>query len=273
VTLGELFPDARPFVLNIVNIWPAYIIKPQFAWWEVLHILSLIVLGGSSILLNLRLLGVGITDEPPSEVGRNMRPWLHVGIAGIIVTGILIGMANAERLYDSPAFIVKMLGLVGGIVLTYGASLPTARTEGAVGTPARVWTVLGLVLWGLALWVFATAMGNAPGVWHVLTAGALILFFATRGRLRLIYLAVLALILAVQFLLTHVGVGPDEIAKTDPVNKAVTWAVALWMITTAAAQIFTSPRDSGGPLTKVIAYSTILVWVTAAAAGRWIAFA
>jgi hypothetical protein len=273
MTLEELFPHARPWVEHLVDVWPAYIVKPQFAWWEVLHILSLIVLGGSSILVNLRLIGTGLTDEPPSEIARNMRPWLHVGVIGITVTGILIGMANAERLYDSPAFIVKLLCLVGGTVLTYGASLPTAARDGAIPVFAKAFTAVGVALWLLGIYVFITAMGNAPGMWHVLTAAGLILLVATRGRLRWIYLGVLAVVLVVQFCLTHIGVRPDDIARLDPINKTVAWILGGWFAVIAAAQIFTTPREPAGPLAKFIGYATILIWVTAAAAGRWIAFA
>src|SRR5206468_11326240 len=94
------FPALRPWVMNLVNVWPAYIVKPQYANWEVLHILSLTLLGGTAILMNLRLLNVGIVEEPPSEVYRNLRRWQDVGVIGIIISGILIGMANAEKLYD-----------------------------------------------------------------------------------------------------------------------------------------------------------------------------
>ena len=273
MNLEELFPHARPWVENLVNVWPAYIVKPQFAWWEVLHILSLIVLGGASILVNLRLLGAGITDEPPSEVQRNLRPWLHVGVGGITVTGILIGMANAERLYDSPAFIVKILCLIGGIVLTYGASLPTARRDGAVTNPAKLALAVGLALWGLGVWVFVTAMGNAPGMFHVLTAGALIVLFVTQGRLRWIFAGGLALLVAVHQGMTHIGVLPDDIARLDPINKTFAWIFAAWIVGCAVVQMVRGGREAGGPLTKLIGYATILVWVTAAAAGRWIAFA
>ena len=94
--------------------------------------MSLITLGGTSILMNLRLIGVGLTQEPPSELYRSLRRWQTIGVIGIVVTGVLIGMANAERLYDSAAFIVKMLALVAGIILTYGASRPVAKADGAV---------------------------------------------------------------------------------------------------------------------------------------------
>ena len=45
---SQLFPHLRPWVLNLVNIWPAYYVKPNFAIWEVFHILSLVILGGSA---------------------------------------------------------------------------------------------------------------------------------------------------------------------------------------------------------------------------------
>ena len=48
-----------------------------------------------------------------------------------------------------------------------------------------------------------------------------------------------------------------------------------WILAIAAIQIVRSGRGSegGGPAVKALAYAAILVWVTTAAAGRWIAFA
>ena len=123
----DLFPHLADWVANLDDVFPGRQIKPWFAQWEVGHLISLIVLGGSSILLNLRLIGVGITDETPSEVHRNMRIWMHLGVFGILLTGLLIGSANAERLYTSQAFSAKMVGLAAGIVLTYAITLPAAR--------------------------------------------------------------------------------------------------------------------------------------------------
>src|SRR5260370_931662 len=90
-------------------------------------------LRASPPLMNLRLLGVALTAEPPSEIYRNLRFWQNAGVIGIVFTGVAIGSANAERLYDSAAFIVKMLALLAGIILTYGASRPVSAADGAVG--------------------------------------------------------------------------------------------------------------------------------------------
>ena len=88
-----LFPHLRPWVLGLAHVWPATIIKPNFAIWEVFHILSLVLLGGGAILVGLRLAGAGLKDEPPSAVYRGLAAILVTGVVGVVVTGLLIGMA------------------------------------------------------------------------------------------------------------------------------------------------------------------------------------
>jgi hypothetical protein len=274
LTFELLFPALRPWVVNLVNVWPAYIVKPQFAAWEVTHILSLILLGGAAILMNLRLIGAGLTEEPPSEIYRNLRRWQDAGVIGIVVSGILIGMANAERLYDSTAFVVKMIALVSGIILTYGASRPVARADGAVSRSAKIWFAVGAALWVAGLVIFGTGALVNVGLFHVLTAAALIVAIATRARVRWIYLGGLVLLIAIQQFITHGMIQPDDIAKLDPVNKVFFWVFSAWIFGCAALQLFVTGRAQGaGTFAKLIGYATILVWVTAAAAGRWIAFA
>jgi hypothetical protein len=274
LTFEVFFPALRPWVENLVNIWPAPFVKPQFASFEVLHILALILLGGTAILMNLRLVGAGLTDEPPSEIYRNLRRWQDLGVVGIVVTGVLIGMANAERLYDSTAFIVKMIALAAGIILTYGASRPVARADGAVSNGAKFSLLVGLALFVLGLWVFVTGTLINVGLFHVLTAAALVVLIALTGRLRWIYLAGLLVLIAVQQYLTHATIQPDDLAKLDPVNKTFFVLYSVWIFGAAAVQLFAKGRGrETGPLAKLIAYATILVWVVGAAAGRWIAFA
>jgi len=274
LNLEQFWPHARPWVESLATSFPGKIIKPQFAWWEVGHILSLITLGGTTILMNLRLLGVGLTQEPPSELYRNLRFWQNVGVIGIVVTGILIGSANAERLYDSAAFIVKMLALIAGIILTYGVSRPVARDDGAVGLAAKIWFAVGGAIFLLGLWIFATSELINPGVFHIITAAGFIVLFAVAGRGRLIYLGVLIPLIVLQYIWTHVIVKADDYAHLTPVNKTFAVIFTAWIAGTALVQLFRAGRgESGGPLTKIIGYVTILVWVMGAAAGRWIAFA
>jgi hypothetical protein len=274
IEIEEFLPHIRPWVESLANTFPGKQVKPQFAFWEVGHILSLVLLGGTTILMNLRLLNAGLTEESPSEVYRNLRFWQNVGVIGIVFTGVLIGAANAERLYDSAAFIVKMLALLAGIILTYGASRPVAAAEGAVSTASKAWFALGTAIFLLGIWVFVTSDLINVGVYHVITGAALIVLFVTAGRLRWIYLGVLLAMIAAQFVHTHILIKPDDYDHLNPVNKIWTVAFSAWIAGVAIYQLFRAGRgEAGGPLTKVIAYATILVWVMGAAAGRWIAFA
>jgi hypothetical protein len=275
--LEDLFPHAKPWVDNLANIPPAtWVNGPKFgfATWEVGHILSIILIGGTTILMNLRLLGAGVTEERPSEIYKNLRTLQNVGVIGIIVTGILIGSANATRLYDSAAFIVKMLALLSGIILTYGVSRPVAAAEGAVGAPQKAWFALGSAIFVFGLWFFVKSDLINVGIYHVITGAALIVLFATAGRTRLVYLAVMIALIVAQFVGTHILVKADDYTHLDPINKAFTVAYSVWIVGCALFSLFRAGRGpEGGPLTKIIAYSTILVWIMGAAAGRWIAFA
>lgn len=270
-----IFPHLRPWVQNLSNVWPAYYVKPNFAVWEVFHILTLVILGGASILIGLRLMNAGVTEEKPSDVYKDMRLWVHVGLWGVFLTGILIGMANAERLYDSAAFTAKMLCLFGGIALIYGATRPIALSDGQVSTGSLIWGGVGIGMWLLAILVFLTGGLVTPGLYHLLTAAALIVAFVLRGRVRLIYAAGLAVILLAMYLATHVILKPDDFAHADPANVTLAWIAAIWIFGCAGWQGFMSAKGqpASALFVKTIGYVTILIWVTAAAGGRWIAFA
>jgi len=271
----DFFPQVAGWVGQLDETFPGVWIKPYFAWWEVLHILSLALLGGASILLNLRLIGSGLTDESPSEVRRGVLPWLNLGIFGVVLTGILIGTSNPERLYTSEAFTAKMLGLAAGLILTYGVALPAAKRDGRLGAGSGIAAAVGLAVFGLCLGVFAVAKLVNPGLWHVIIAAALIVLFVTRGLTRIVYLAGLLALIATQLALHQVIWKPDDYAHLDPANKVLILVYLAWILAAAALQIVSSGRtqNGGGPAVKALAYAAILVWVATAAAGRWIAFA
>ena len=274
-TFATLFPHLRGWVQDLIHVWPAYVVKPNFAIYEVFHIFAIVLLGGTSVLIGLRLIGKGLTEEPASEIYRNLRWWLHLGVGGIIVSGVLIGMANAERLYDSPAFLVKMLALAAGVVFTYGVTRPVALADGLVSTASRAWAAVAAVIFAYGLWVFLTGGLITPGLLHVVTAAALIVLVAVRAPARWIYAAGVAVILLGMYLATHVFIAPDDLKHSDPANVTLVCVLSLWIAAFAVWQGARGWRQqpATGAMAKAVGYASILVWVTAAAAGRWIAFA
>jgi hypothetical protein len=275
LTLQHFFPQAASWVDGLATTPVALFVSgPTFGYatWEVGHILSLILLGGTAILMNLRLLDAGVTNEEPREIYRSLRLLQTIGVVGIIVTGVLIGSANAAKLYNSSAFTVKMMALLSGIILTYGVSRPVAAANGAVGLMPKIWFAIGGAIFLAALWGLCTSALINVGVYHLITALALILIPVTRGRLRWGYIAGMVALVVAQFVHTHFIIKPDDYAHLDPVNKAYTALYGVWLVGTALITLFRGRGEVGGPLTKLVAYVAILVWVLGATAGRWIAY-
>ena len=113
---------------------------------EALHLLALALLGGALLMLNLRLLGAGLSAQPVSEVERSARPWLVAALATMIVTGVLIGTSEALKLYDKPAFWVKMAALLAALIFTFAIQLPNARRD-VSGVAAKSLAIISLGLW------------------------------------------------------------------------------------------------------------------------------
>lgn len=112
---------------------------------EAVHLLALAVLGGAILMLDLRLLGLGLTSHPASSVEREARPWLIGALVVMVITGGLLGLSEALKLYDKPAFWVKMVALAFALVFTFAVKAPLAHR--GPGWAARPLAVVSLALW------------------------------------------------------------------------------------------------------------------------------
>ncbi len=113
---------------------------------EAVHLLALALLGGALLMLDLRLLGLGLTGQPVRAVERSARPWLIMAIATMITTGVLIGASETLKLYDRKAFTVKMIALAMALVFTLGVRGPMARRD-VDGAAAKAIAAVSLGLW------------------------------------------------------------------------------------------------------------------------------
>jgi hypothetical protein len=57
---------------------------------ESFHLLGLAVIGGSVLVVNLRLLGFGMERQPVAELWRDTRPWLMGSLTIMLVSGFLL---------------------------------------------------------------------------------------------------------------------------------------------------------------------------------------
>jgi hypothetical protein len=117
---------------------------------NLVHLLAMVVFAGAVLIVDLRLLGLGLTTQPVRQIARDAQPWLVGGLTVLIVTGIPAMMATATRQYVNWVFWAKMGLLLTGILFTFTVRRTVLQAdEGRVGP---VWSgVVGLVsigLWG-----------------------------------------------------------------------------------------------------------------------------
>lgn len=123
-----------------------------FPFVEIFHLIALGVLGGATLLLNMRLMGIFFRDDPVSVLERELRPWVLGGLAVMLVSGFLLFSTEAVKMYGNWAFQLKMLLLVLAIVFTFTVhrrvtardDAPAAMRWGTAIVSLLLWTGVGL---------------------------------------------------------------------------------------------------------------------------------
>jgi hypothetical protein len=85
---------------------------------QALHLVAMAFFMGAVLILNLRLLGIGISNSPLAQVARSARPWLIGGFLTMVLTGLPQLMQNASREYYSEYFWRKMYFLLAALIFT-----------------------------------------------------------------------------------------------------------------------------------------------------------
>src|SRR5688572_27633055 len=86
---------------------------------NLIHLVSMVFLMGALLIVDLRLLGTGMKDTPVRQVARDAQPWLLVGLAGVIITGIPQLAERATDQYVNSSFWVKMYLLLFGLIWVF----------------------------------------------------------------------------------------------------------------------------------------------------------
>ena len=120
-----------------------------FAVIESIHLLALSVIGGSVLIVDLRLLGYGIRSRSLAEVARNAQPWFLWSWSVMIVTGVLLFVSEPQKLYYSTPFAVKMLCLLLGTIfaLTVRRQVSLAGEERVSPLVMKLVAIVSLGLW------------------------------------------------------------------------------------------------------------------------------
>jgi hypothetical protein len=132
-----------------------------FAVVEMAHLLALAILGGSVLIVDLRLLGVILKGESARVIGRDLSRVLMASLAVMILTGIALLSEEAGKCYYSPAFRLKMV-LLAAAVLFYFTLHRRALLSTGAGT-ATLWSRMAALI-SLMLWLGVGIAGRAIGL-------------------------------------------------------------------------------------------------------------
>jgi hypothetical protein len=116
---------------------------------QAIHLLFLALFAGSILILDIRLLGFGMREQPVAKVARDSTPWVIIGFLGLVVTGIPQLIQNAMREYYSDFFWIKMYVLPVALIYTFTVRRMVAQADEGRVSPV-VQKVVGLV--SLLLW-------------------------------------------------------------------------------------------------------------------------
>jgi hypothetical protein len=88
-----------------------------FAVIETLHTMALAVLPGSMLIIDLRLMGLGMTRQSAAELAGLLSPWFWVSFFTMVAMGIYLFASEAARLSQSVPFAYKMIFLLVAVAV------------------------------------------------------------------------------------------------------------------------------------------------------------
>jgi hypothetical protein len=124
---------------------------------ETLHVLSITIIVGTVVSMDLRVSGLILKQEPVTRVGRALLPITWYGFVIMSLTGVPLFATQAVQLYANPAFRLKivLLGLAGINAWLFHATV--YRTVGdwdnsaVTPLPARVFAATSIALWSAVI--------------------------------------------------------------------------------------------------------------------------
>jgi hypothetical protein len=139
-----------------------------FPAFDTIHTLGIVLVAGTIMLVDFRLLGLGLRSVPIPRLVSRIVPATLWGFGLMLVSGGLLFSSEAVKMYHSPAFRIKMVLLILAGVnallfhLTVYRDAPNWDPASAVPARARL-AGLGSLLFWIAIIAAGRAIAYAPG--------------------------------------------------------------------------------------------------------------
>jgi hypothetical protein len=142
--------------LEAVRLTPLSQLLQDVTWLvptiQSIHIAFLALVFTSAVWVDLRLLGVAGRDQPLGKLSHRFLPWMGWGVLVLLITGLLLMIAEPTRAILNPFFQIKMALLVIVCWLTWAMAQGAERRTGVFagidgGAAAKPVAILSIVLW------------------------------------------------------------------------------------------------------------------------------
>ena len=123
---------------------------------ESFHLIGLGILGGSIVVMDLKLMKLIFRDIDKIYILEQTKKFFVLGLSLLFITGVPLFLSEAVKLYYSRAFWIKMICLVIGVIFVYFVRNPLIiKKQGAI------MIVVGFL--SFSIWTIVAASGRWIG--------------------------------------------------------------------------------------------------------------
>jgi Family of unknown function (DUF6644) len=116
---------------------------------EILHYSGFFLLVGSTVIVDLRVMGLAARRRSPIDVANQLFPWMWTGLSMAVFSGFFMFAGDAVDFYGAITFRIKILVVLVALVfgLIVRRQVPRWSQLGSIPFAAKMVAFASLVLW------------------------------------------------------------------------------------------------------------------------------
>jgi putative copper export protein len=114
---------------------------------ETVHILAMAMMFGGLIVLNLRLMGLGMTTMPLPKLSKTLMPFVNWGLVIMLITGYAMFASEALKSFANDGFKFKMAFLGLSLLFQYTVYRAVLKKDEGQRPAGPLFAIISLVLW------------------------------------------------------------------------------------------------------------------------------